>query len=1008
MSFALSELFTIGIAYLVVLFGVAYISERGWIPDSLVKHPIIYVLSLGVYAGAWAFFGAVDLAYQYGWGFLTYYFGASAIFLFSPLILMPLLRICRLYQLNSIADLLTFRYRSQWAGSIVTLCMLLAIMPLLALQIQAVSEVVSILSIDRRDYASDSSPQTTVALAFCIIIMLFTILFGARNASSKRRRNGLVVAIAFETIIKSLSLTILGLAAVYFVFDGFAGLDDWLERNSHYPAMLHSRLQEGSFRTLLLVFFSSGLILPHIFHMTFSENPSRKAVHVASWAAPFLFLCLSLPVLPILWAGLELGSGVSPQYYTLTLGLDLEHKWLAIIAYIGGLSAASGTIIVITISLASMCLNHLILPFYQPNIEKDIYRWLLWIRRLLIAAIIAVGYLFFSLLHHHDNLSGLGFAAFGAMLQFLPGLMAVLYWPMANRNGFLAGLAAGFGLWFFMLLLPALSDEPLTYVPLLRAILPHESGDHSSVTTILTLAANIIAFAFFSFVTHTSKGEKTAAELCSQDDLNRPTRQSLGINSVYEMADRLADTLGEKTTQREIRRALNDLQLTEAEQRPYALRRIRDRLEANLSGLMGPSVAHDVINRHLPYISENDGSDSEDIYLIENRLDNFKVNLTGLAAQLDNLRRYHRNTLQNLPIGVCALGSDKEFLMWNKAMEQLTGIPGSEVIGSYVDSIPQPWCDLLAKFSDIEEAHLHKQQVDCDFMKRCISLHKASQNEDDAQLNKATTHSGNQVIVVEDLTETQMLEQELIHSERLASVGRLAAGVAHEIGNPVTGIACLAQNLRYDSEDPIIHETGESIVEQTKRITRIVQSLVNFSHSGHDQKASEKRPVNLYTCVEEAIALLNLNKDYKSVEMSNQLDNQLYTTGDMQRLQQVFINLLSNAKDACEQNGQVTITAESNEREAIIRVTDTGSGIPKALQEKIFEPFFTTKEAGDGTGLGLSLVYSIIEDHNGHIHIESPVNVQMQSGTCFRIRLPLYFDDTANPNYTKTAQEPAK
>jgi Na+/proline symporter/signal transduction histidine kinase len=995
MKFELTELFGIAIAYLVVLFGVAYASERKWIPDRLVKHPVVYVLSLGVYAGAWAFFGAVDLAYQYGWGFLTYYFGASAIFLFSPLILLPLLRICRLYQLNSLADLLTFRYRSQWAGSIVTLCMLFAIMPLLALQIQAVSEVVEILSLDNLEATSGSTPQETLAQIFCLIIMMFTILFGARHASSQQRHNGLVIAIAFETIVKSISLVILGLSAVYFVFGGFEGLDTWLDRNPHYPAMLHSRLQEGSFRTLLLVFFSSGLILPHIFHMTFAENPSPKAISVASWAAPLLFLFLSLPVLPILWAGLELGSGESPQYFTLTLGLDLEHRWLAIIAYIGGLSAASGTMIVITISLASMCLNHLILPIYQPNIEKDIYRWLLWIRRLLISAIIFAAYLSFSLLHHHDNLSGLGFAAFGAMLQFLPGLLAVLYWPMANRTGFLAGLGIGFALWFLMLLLPALSNEPLSYIPLIKAMMPHDTGDHWGVTILFTLGVNMVTFAVISLLSRTNDEERTAAELCSQDDLNRPMRQSLGINSVIEMSNRLAETLGTNTAEREVNRALTDLKLNKSEQRPYALRRLRDRIEANLSGLMGPSVAHDVVNRHLPYIPNDNSSHNEDIYLIENRLDSFKTNLTGLAAQLDNLRRYHRNTLQNLPIGVCALGSDKEFLMWNRAMEQLTGIPGEEIIGSYVDTIPAPWSALLGNFSDNSEPHLHKQHVECDFIPRWISLHKASQDEhqpNTANDNTAPQSNDSQVIVVEDLTETQMLEQELIHSERLASIGRLAAGVAHEIGNPVTGIACLAQNLRYDSDNPIIHETAEDIVTQTKRITRIVQSLVNFSHSGHHQKPEGNCAVDMAECVQEAIDLLSLNKDYKEISMHNEIMPGMLATGDMQRLQQVFINLLSNAKDACPDYGQITITAEVLERELLIVVTDTGSGIPKELQEQIFDPFFTTKEAGEGTGLGLSLVYSIIEDHKGHISLESPVDQESLSGTRFRIRLPLFHE----------------
>lgn len=991
MIFELSELFLIGLGYLLLLFGIAYLSEKGWIPERLVNHPFVYVLSLGVYAGAWAFFGTIDLAYQYGYGFLTYYIGTASLFLFAPLVLVPLLRICRAYQLSSLADLLTFRYRSQSAGILVTITMLIAVLPLLALQIQAVSEAAHLLSGERLTLFSKNTQPTGLALIFCLLIMLFTLLFGARQVSEQGRHNGLIAAIAFDSLVKLFCLFIVGWVAVYGVFGGFNGLDEWLQNHSIYLHRLHSPIQTSGSRTLLLIFFSAALALPHMFHIVFAETPHPRALKPASWGFPLYLLFLSLPVLPILWAGIDLQIQVSPQYYSLMLGPALDSPLLTAIGFIGGLSAASGTIIVITLALASMCLNHLVLPFYQPGNNQDIYRWLLWARRILIVTIISAGYLFFYLLKDGD-LTGLGFAAFSATLQFLPGVLAVLYWPPANRIGFLSGLVCGYSIWFITLLLPILSETPPQYVATISTLLGAHPDSYWNLVALFSLAANILVFGFVSFIKEPSKEESNAAELCSQDSLNRPMREELAIHSPTEMQEQLAKTLGKATADREVQKALTALNLDSNEGRPYALRRLRDRIEANLSGLFGPSLAMDLVNRHLPYITDDQHA-REDIYLIESRLEKYQNNLTGLAAELDSLRRFHRQTLQNLPIGVCSLGNDRELLMWNNAMEQLTGISSEDIIGSRLDSLPQPWQSLLSDFANEPAAHLHKQKIEDASQARWISLHKTSL--DKTALNNQNPKQDGQIILLEDLTENQFLEDELIHSERLASIGRLAAGVAHEIGNPITGIACLAQNLHYDTEDPIIHETGKEILAQTKRVTRIVQSLVNFSHSGSHLQEQMAEQVSITSCAEEAINLLSLNQDSKNVNFNNLIDPHHYIIGDAQRILQVFINLLGNARDASPEGSTITLQSHQEEFSIIFTITDQGSGINKEVQEKIFEPFFTTKEPGQGTGLGLALVHNIIEDHNGHISIESPVSgspseQERRQGTRFSIKLPRY------------------
>lgn len=341
-------------------------------------------------------------------------------------------------------------------------------------------------------------------------------------------------------------------------------------------------------------------------------------------------------------------------------------------------------------------------------------------------------------------------------------------------------------------------------------------------------------------------------------------------------------------------------------------------------------------------------------------------------------------------MGVCSLAQDQEILMWNRAMEMLTGIEAQLVVGSRLGTLPEPWRGLLTTFIDAPDEHLHKQRLALDGQTRWLNLHKAAIDE------PLAPGSSGLVLLVEDLTETQLLEDRLIHSERLASIGRLAAGVAHEIGNPVTGIACLAQNLREEREsDAEISEASQQIIEQTKRITRIVQSLMSFAHAGGLQQARE--PVCLAEVTREAISLLSLNRDY-DVQYFNLCDPQHWVEGDPQRLAQVLINLLSNARDASPPGGAIRVRSEAGEHTVELMVEDEGSGIPKSIVDRLFEPFFTTKDPGKGTGLGLALVYSIIEEHYGEISIDSPADPKHQRGTRIRITLPRHGGPTAAEN----------
>ena len=976
MTFEIAEIALVGIAYLLVLFAIAFSAEKGYIPQKISRHPLTYVLSLGIFASAWAFYGVIDLAFQFGYGALAYYLGTGALFFFAPVAIAPLAQLARRFQISSLADLLVFRYHSQAAGSLATGCMLLASLPLLALQILTLDKSQTL-----PDAFSEWSFREVMALGYCAVLALFTILFG----SSRDHHPGLVVAMAFETLVKVVALSAIGLLAVYGVFGGMDGLDQWLLDYPENLELLHSPIKDTASHTLLLVFLATAVAMPHIFHMSVVESPLKQMTSTLSWAFPLFLLLMALPIFPILWAGFELGVPLPAQYFTLGIPMLAQSPSLTILAFLGGLSAATGAMVSLGLALSTMLLNQWILPATRLGRGRNLYKQLLWLRRFVIMAVFAMGYAFYLILANRLSLTHLALMAFIETLQFLPGILAVAYWPNANSRGFIVGLTLGSLVWLASMLIPTLCS--ITSIEFANLSIP-VGMEHWNTITLVSLGVNLAAFVVISMLTKPSVEERYSAELCAEDELSHPLRMILDVHSADEFSERLSDSLGGTTARKEVRKALEELNLPVHERRPYALRQLRDKLEANLSGLMGTAVANEILDRQIPYhLPEAKGT--ADINLIENRLTQYRSHLTGLAAELNNLRLYHRNTLEELPMAVCSLGKDMEILMWNHAMQKLTGIASETVIGSHLDDLQDPWRELLESFSLSPMPHRHKHQLNLGDRPHWISLHKAN------IAGPAANTADGQVILLEDMTETQLLEQELVHSERLASVGRVAAGVAHEIGNPITGIACLAQNLRYETDDPeAAIETANQILSQTDRVGRIVQSLVSFSHTGQQEKA-DFMTVPLRDCAEEAIQLLSLQQEKNTVRFNNRMGDDTLVRADPQRLIQVFINLLSNARDASPEDSEVVIEASYEGNYLVATVTDEGSGIPEEHQERVLEPFFTSKDPGEGTGLGLAMVYSIIEEHEGHLELISPAPGRT-IGTQIRIKLPRQLETEGN------------
>lgn len=360
----------------------------------------------------------------------------------------------------------------------------------------------------------------------------------------------------------------------------------------------------------------------------------------------------------------------------------------------------------------------------------------------------------------------------------------------------------------------------------------------------------------------------------------------------------------------------------------------------------------------------------------------FAIPALALAVTLILLyrqRREYQQTFEELPTGLCVVNGDNRVLRWNREMANLSGIAAEAAIGVKIASLPSPWPEALSDALIDPQGTVIKQSLGYDDNggERWVIIHSSP-----LQLPGRRRQ-----ILVENITDYQRLQDELLHNERLASIGRLAAGVAHEIGNPVTGIACIAQNLA-DSADPVELENGTlEILKQTDRITRTVNALMQLSHPGSSVREADSVPCNLADCIDEAAHLLNLDMDVPPGEFINKTDRELLVRGDSQLLLQVFLNLLDNARSAAADEGPVIIEAGQDGETTTITIDNPGPAISAEVISQVFEPFYTTKDVGEGTGLGLALVRRMLEDMGGSVSLVSPSPITPGRGVRARILL---------------------
>ncbi len=467
---------SVSFAYLGVLFAIAYFGDkRADAGRSVIANPTIYALSLAVYCTTWTFYGSVGRAASTGIGFLPIYLGPTLMAGLWWYVMLKIIRISKANRITSIADFVSSRYgKSQLLGGLVTIIAVVGIVPYISLQLKAVSNSFTILL----HYPEIVMPARTgaqpllqdSALYIAMILAAFTILFGTRHLDATERHEGMVAAIAFESLVKLLAFVAVGIFVTFGIYNGFGDIFDRAELVPKLKALMtvaDTGASYGSWWSLTFLSMLSIMFLPRQFQIAVVENVNERHLARAIWLFPLYLLIINIFVLPIAVGGLLHfpDGGVDADTFVLTLPMAERQEALALFVFIGGLSAATGMVIVETIALSTMVCNDLVMPVLlrwktlRLHEERDLSGLLLSIRRWAIAGILLLGYIYFRAAGEAYALVGIGLISFAAVAQFAPAIIGGIYWKGGTRQGAIAGLAAGFAVWIYTLLLPSFAKS---------------------------------------------------------------------------------------------------------------------------------------------------------------------------------------------------------------------------------------------------------------------------------------------------------------------------------------------------------------------------------------------------------------------------------------------------------------------------------------------------------------------------------------------------------------------
>ena len=619
---------SISVAYIGLLFFIAWWTDsRSAKGRSIVNNPYVYALSLGVYCTAWTFYGSVGKAANSGIDFLPVYLGPTIVAIVWWFVLRKIIIISKRQRITSIADFVSSRYgKSTSLGVMVTLIAVLSIIPYISIQLKATAVSFDLLKHEGEQawtgdqllnipFYMDSAWYIAIALA------IFTILFGTRNLDPNERHEGLVAAVAFESLLKLVAFLAIG---IFVVFGIFNGADDLFSKAATYEEINKILfLDDGHIDGwywfwLMLISMSAILFLPRQFHISVVENTNPDFVKKAAWVFPLYLFLINLFVIPVAIGGtLTFGMDANADMFVLSLPIHENQNLLALFVALGGFSASTSMVIVAVTALGIMISNHIVMPLLlqytslKSTTSSDISEKLLAIRRVSIVMVMIIAYGYFKFVSSKYSLVSIGLISFVGVAQFAPSILGGLFWKRATKKGAVIGLSCGFVIWFFCLPLPTLIEtgfisnnlmsEGLFGMEILRPynLFGIDSMDQISHGAFWSLLINTGVYMMVSLNTRPSPIELAKADIFvniykyeSGSSEVEPIKRSAKVEDIENIMIRF---LGKERAERLLKNyeAENDSDLSNTDLAPENLIRLT---ETHLAGAIGAASAKIILN----------------------------------------------------------------------------------------------------------------------------------------------------------------------------------------------------------------------------------------------------------------------------------------------------------------------------------------------------------------------------------------------------------------------------
>ncbi len=1013
----------VALAYFGVLFAIASYGDRLARQGRIrLKRPVLYALTLGVYCTSWTFFGSVGLAATKGFDFLPVYLGPILVFTIGAPLLRRIIRVSKSQNITSIADFIAARYgKSELLAAIVTVIAIIGTVPYISLQLKSMSTSVNTL-IGAEAGAAASFPFDT-AFLIAGLMAVFAILFGTRHIDATEHQNGLMLAIATESVVKLLAFLTVGVFITFGTLGGLGGLMEVVTKHPEISTRFSGNFNMSSWLSIMVLSTFAIIMLPRQFHVGIVENPHEDDTRKAAWLFPLYLVAINLFVIPIAVAGLLTfgDNSVDADLFVLALPMKMEAPIITMIAFLGGLSAATAMVIVGAVALSIMACNNLVVPMILRRqlalgSREDMGPLLLNIRRSAIILILFFAYIYDSMVGDSFPLASIGLMSFAAIAQFGPAFFGGLFWKRATAHGATAGILAGFIMWAYTLLLPSfvesgwiaesiLTDGPLGFALLRPQMLFGLTLHPLSHGVLWSLTVNLAAYILVSLATTQQPIERLQAMVFSSGEISF-TPKGVGIGragiTIGHLKQAVARYLGETRMERSFREYEISREIKLEEDDPADLRALKF-TENLLASAVGAASSRLVMTLMLG--RENDSMKGA-MRLLDDASEAIQYNRDLLQSALDHVQQ-----------GLGVFDKDMQLVCWNQQFRShldlparmgRVGMPLDEIISYIAQNGDITGDSVIDETTRLIDVIIKQMQP---FQRSLASTGRILELRTDA------VPDGGLVLTISDMTENVMasraLEQANITLESRVrdrtseltllnrqfekarrqaeqaneSKTRFLAAAGHDILQPLNAARLYTSSLvERCNEDCEEHRLMLNIDTSLEAVEEIMSTLLDIARIDAGALKPDLRPVSL------ADIFAQLAVEFTPVAQEKGLELQVMSCShavysDRLLLRRVLQNLLSNAIKYTDR-GKVIMGCRRRGGQVSIEVHDSGPGIPGSKHKLIFQEFkrLNTKESGErGLGLGLSIVERIVKVLGHELHLRSVSG----SGSVFSLTAPM-------------------